>query len=90
MLTVTESTYDGQTSSLRLVVDTEVVSFGDDFGISFRTRDVSGIIFMIRLFYTNSTDDDYMLVALDGTDGHLEFETSFGPSKLFFGILIYN
>ena len=79
--TVSESTYDGLTSSLSVLVDSEIVSFGDDFGLAFRTRDISGILLLIRLRYTNTSQVDYMMVAMDGLTGMLDFETQFGLGR---------
>ena len=75
---VSASTFNGMDSSLRLIVNTQRVSFGDQFGISFRTRDATGVVLLVRLFSKTNTRVDHMLLSLDENTGALQLETKFG------------
>ena len=66
---------------MRVIIDTQLVSFGDEFGISFRTRDMSGVIMLIRLFSRTYSRVDHILLKLDETTRELQLETKFGTSE---------
>jgi hypothetical protein len=72
------STFNGVDSSLRLIVDARLVSFGDQFGIGFRTRDSSAVLVLVRLFSDAHARVDHILVGLDQANGGLLLQTKFG------------
>ena len=79
LISATASTYNGYSSYARLVLDTRLVPYGDDFSVEFRTRDRGGVVLMMRLFHLDDgLIDDMVLIIIDGT---LQLQTYFASGK---------
>ena len=79
LISATASTYNGYSSYARLVLDTRLVPYGDDFSVEFRTRDRGGVVLMMRLFHLDDgLIDDMVLIIIDGA---LQLQTYFASGE---------
>nr|XP_006815031.1 PREDICTED: protein crumbs homolog 1-like [Saccoglossus kowalevskii] len=74
---VKATTYNGNNSTMQLRIDTQLVGFGDEFSLDFRTRDYSGLVMRIDIVSDSLTGTiSYMLLKV--VDFMPQFEVFFG------------